>query len=294
MGKPIIFVSCGQFTSAEKELGRKICDVLHSAGLEPFCAEDQHDFNGLQANILGKLREASGVVAVLHPRGDITTPTGNVTRASVWIEQELAIAAYIEHVEKRKLQVIAFRHERVSLEGLRVLLHINPTPFREDSEVLAKLPELLKRWERMKSTGISVKLTSIERRHAEGHAVGTLALFLTNDTNDSLDKYEGLMRIPSGLLRHWSSTYMNEEADTDPRYRSFRFDQQAKQHSGPHSEVKVIAFDYCVPCAIENTGESPLIGAALVSESVVEAKLWIGGREYADTKTVKELMLEAH
>jgi hypothetical protein len=35
----------------------------------------------------------------MHRRGNLTTPDGRtVTRGSVWIEQEIAIAAFMHHV----------------------------------------------------------------------------------------------------------------------------------------------------------------------------------------------------
>jgi hypothetical protein len=88
-----------------------------------------------------------GFVTVLHPRGDIERPDGpTITRASVWIEQEIAIAAYIQRIEKRQLPVIVFKHKNVGLEGLRALLHLNPIEFSVESEVLASLPEHVGKW----------------------------------------------------------------------------------------------------------------------------------------------------
>jgi hypothetical protein len=69
-----------------------------------------------------------------------------LVRASVWIEQEIAIATYIQRVEKRPLPIIAFKHVTVGREGLRDLLQLNPIEFTHESEVLARLPERLKDW----------------------------------------------------------------------------------------------------------------------------------------------------
>ena len=89
MGK-LIFVSCGQFTAAEKRLGKSICDLVRAMpGLEPFFAEEVQDLEGLDTNILNHLRDAAGFITVLHPRGKIVRPNGSeLIRASVWIEQE--------------------------------------------------------------------------------------------------------------------------------------------------------------------------------------------------------------
>jgi hypothetical protein len=49
---------------------------------EPFFAEEVQDLNGLDANILGALRDCSALIVVLHPRGAIERPDGSyLTRA---------------------------------------------------------------------------------------------------------------------------------------------------------------------------------------------------------------------
>ena len=140
----IIFISCGQSPGVEKELGKQIASLVRALGFQAFFAEEVQDLDGLDASILRALHDCAAFITVLHPRGDITTPDGKkVTRASVWIEQEIAIAAYIQRVEKRKLHVIAFKHKDVSLEGLRSLLHLNPISFTTETEIILKLPERL-------------------------------------------------------------------------------------------------------------------------------------------------------
>src|SRR5258705_12860758 len=107
MHKPTIFVSCGQRTDDEKQLGSEICELVTATGVfTPFFADEQSDLNGLHENIMGALERAVGFIAVMHPRGDVVIHSGNtlvrsyfgspplLTRASVWVEQEIAIAAF--------------------------------------------------------------------------------------------------------------------------------------------------------------------------------------------------------
>lgn len=137
----IIFISCGQSTEAEIQLGTQIFSMVKSFGFEPFFAEKVQNLDGLNSSILRKLSECAAFITVLHPRGEIKTPKGEtIVRASVWIEQEIAIASYIQLIEKRELPVIAFAHEDVSREGLRTLLHLNPTKFKTEQDVISKLP----------------------------------------------------------------------------------------------------------------------------------------------------------
>src|SRR6476619_7475787 len=104
MVKPLVFVSCGQFNESEKRLGKRICELIRELrpDVEPYFAENQSTIEGLSNNILAALYRAAGFICVMHRRGDIETPDNRViTRGSVWIEQEIAIAAFMGHVLKR-------------------------------------------------------------------------------------------------------------------------------------------------------------------------------------------------
>jgi hypothetical protein len=143
-----IFISCGQYTPAEKQLGKQISELVSAiTDCVPFFAEQVQDLNGLDANILSALRDCVGFITVMHPRGEIKRPDGSVlVRASVWIEQEIAVATYISRFQHRQLPIIAFKHRLVSREGIRDLLHLNPVEFTNEAEVLAELPHRLALW----------------------------------------------------------------------------------------------------------------------------------------------------
>jgi hypothetical protein len=153
MSRPFIFVSCGQFTDEEKSLGKSIVKMVKAiTGSDAFFAEEVQDLNGLDSNILAALRDCAGFITVMHPRGKIIRPDESThIRASVWIEQEIAIATYIQRVEKRSLPVIAFIHKSVGREGIRDLLHLNPIVFSHENDILESLPELLQPWTTLKS-----------------------------------------------------------------------------------------------------------------------------------------------
>src|SRR6202030_3040755 len=97
--KPLIFVSCGQVTETERHIGKTICELLEGLGYEAFFAQNQSDFHGLNENILRALSKAQGFIFIMHPRGLVTDHKGTTwTRASVWIEQEVAIAAFLQTI----------------------------------------------------------------------------------------------------------------------------------------------------------------------------------------------------
>jgi len=113
--KPVVFVSCGQYSDAEKELGRGICELIGELrkDVEPYFAENQSTVVGLSNHILKTLYRCAGLICVMHKRGNVNTPENKeVTRGSVWIEQEIAIAAFISGALSRSFPVL-FTSRRV-------------------------------------------------------------------------------------------------------------------------------------------------------------------------------------
>jgi hypothetical protein len=264
--------------------------VKEITGSEAFFAEEVSDLNGLDSNILSALRDAAGFITVLHPRGEITRPDGSAhVRASVWIEQEIAVATYIQRVEKKSLPVIAFVHKSVGREGIRQLLHLNPIPFTRESEVLSALHERLQAWKSLKSGGISVQLKSEYRPPEQGHRIHQLGVNLVNDSDNRIASFNCQVRVPAGILKHWSQHYPSEVRSDDPNYRCFSFDEGGRGQIPPRETMRIFSISYCTQCAIENTKDSPLIAAALVEGYVVEAKVWVDGRAYDDKRTLRAL-----
>jgi hypothetical protein len=307
MSKRTIFVSCGQFTLQERQLGKAIVSLVDSIpGMKAYFAEEVQDLNGLGSNILAKLHECDGFITVMHPRGDIKKPDGSVfTRASVWIEQEIAIATYIRQIEKRSLPVIAFRHHSVGLEGIRGLIQLNPTEFVDEAEILAALPALLETWKTLTATGIRAGVTSTSTiRQQDGHEIRQLLFTVVNDSSSRIREISGEIRVPAGLLKHWPDNYAWEHHLTkdgryqiftkDGRYQICRFSEKNVGEIEPHSTGRIMILDYCRQCAITDTGEPvPQYAAIIVAQYSVEMTVWIEGREYHIAKTMRELSTEA-
>jgi hypothetical protein len=143
-----VFISCGQVTEAEKNLGSAVCDLIRElTPYEPYFAQNQTNLEGLTKNILEALNDAVGLVAIMHPGGKVSSlGDGQHTRASIWIEQEIAIAAFITQVLKRQVRVAAYVHQYVEREGMREQLQLNPHRFIRDDEVLVHLRSVLPEW----------------------------------------------------------------------------------------------------------------------------------------------------
>jgi hypothetical protein len=143
-----VFISCGQVTEEEKSLGRTIAQLVED--LTPFkayLAQNQSGLEGLTENILRALNRCVGLIVVMHPRGRVKGMHGaQFTRGSVWIEQEIAIAAFLTQVVHRKLKVAAFVHKDVQREGMRDQLQLNPVLFETNEQVLISLLQILRGW----------------------------------------------------------------------------------------------------------------------------------------------------
>jgi hypothetical protein len=81
----------------------------------------------------------------MHRRGDLSAPDGTTrTRGSVWVEQEIAITAFMNHVLNRSIPILFYKQAGVSLEGIRTVLLMNPrVEFTEESQVLDDLRSAL-------------------------------------------------------------------------------------------------------------------------------------------------------
>jgi hypothetical protein len=147
MEKPLIFISCGQYTPEEAALGTAIARfITEETPYASYFAEEQNTLDGLVTNILGALDRAVGFIAVMHKRGTVTVPGGTLERGSVWVEQEIAIAAFAQHVLKRSIEVALYLQTGIALEGIRQQLRLKAVQFNTAEEILADLPERLRSW----------------------------------------------------------------------------------------------------------------------------------------------------
>ena len=235
--KQTIFVSCGQRTEEERELGRQICDLVNSH--PAFCAyfaDMQSNLRGLNENILDKLGDCVGFVTVMHPRGTVSFSNGKqITRGSVWIEQEIAIAAHIQRTRKQDLRVAAYSHEEVERQGLRELLQLNPTVFTNSSQILSHLKEVLNNWqpdegsEELPSRGEIAGVSLISRRGNSAPQLRTAKVFLSiqNLSRGRIREYAGTITVPATTLTFNSGAYQAEVSPLLPEHRSFRLTEKS-------------------------------------------------------------------
>jgi len=194
MEKPLIFVSCGQYTREEAELGTAISEfIARETPYEPYFAEEQNTLEGLVTNILGALDRAAGLIAVIHNRGTVTTPKGALERGSVWIEQEIAIAAFIQHVLKRNIEVALYAQEGIALEGIRQQLRLKLMSFKTASDILTDLPERLRSWQLEGRRKVS--LTIVPRHIDTGRP--SFVIGIANENEQSVRAPYLALKLPS-------------------------------------------------------------------------------------------------
>jgi hypothetical protein len=144
--EPLVFISCGQYHSNEKKLGKDLEQAVNRLlpSFKGYFAENQSSLQSLSDHIFRALDQCAGLVAVMHHRGEVHTPSGSHTRGSVWIEQEIAVAAFLDATRERKIPVILYVQKGIKREGVRDFLILNFIEFSNESEVLADFEERLK------------------------------------------------------------------------------------------------------------------------------------------------------
>lgn len=153
MTDKLIFISCGQQTSEEKQLGTSIKNLIDSIpGYKAYFAEYVQNLDALATNVFDGLRKCSGVISILHERGLVLNEdkTEWGYRSSVWINQEIAVLAYRKHFEGVDIPILVFKDEKIRLEGAMTSLIINPKPISTESDIL----ETIKKW--LKSSELSL------------------------------------------------------------------------------------------------------------------------------------------
>lgn len=197
---PLVFISCGQFTDQEKRLGKAVVAIVKGLGFEPYFAETQSNLNGLHENILNKLNECAGLISIMHDRGKVSGLDGaSHSRGSVWIEQEIAIAAFMTYCLGKRINVAAFIQQGIKREGIRDLLHLNPFGFSSDEEILNQLPALIGKW----NLAISAAQLKVSYKKLRGTGEAhdyQLAIEIGNPGSTRIHEYQVDLSFPNAFL----------------------------------------------------------------------------------------------
>lgn len=271
--KPIIFISCGQQTEPEKQLGTAIAQLVRDlTPFEPYFAEYQTSLEGLSKHVLGALNRCIGFVVVLHARG-IVLPI-NRTRASVWVEQEVAIAAFLQQVLGRTLHLAAFSEKGVAREGIREALLLNPREFNNNQEILDHLRAVLPTW-KTPTCGTATSDLAIEykkRNITQKRHDYELILLLTNRGTESISQYHVDLEFPLALLDQPNNNVHFIPNRSSHSIGFFRTTQNMHGQVFPGDILQIMSVQYYVDRRIFMYQQELL-------REMVRAKLYIGGAE---------------
>ena len=223
----------------------------------------------------------------MHPRGEIRRRTVQYCSAHLFGSNKKLRLPPTYSVQESSLPII---RSSTNLWVGRALRTCSPEPhqFTDEAECsrncqTAWVMEILETVGYR--TAAHLKGSSTTRRPCDKY-VGNNSV---NETNDRIESYELEIRLPSGILKHWNSTYPNEVQRNTPGLRCFRFDQKGFGAVRPHDQLRLATFEYCTACAVAEHGGV----AALVSEVKLVARVWVNKQEYRVEKTIKQLAMKS-
>ncbi len=254
MNKKLIFVSCGQLTEGEKTLGILIKATIDAfPEFEAYFAQTVQDFETLGRHVLDALRRCAGAVVVLHDRGVVVGSDGNEWghRSSVWVNQELAILAYRQFFESKKIPLLPFVDPKVKLEGAMTSLIVNPRPLGTAEDVATAVKTWLsagefnvgsdetfeRKWNQLSDVGRKVLAGLLEeggnnvKQTAVRHAVMRQFNMQSNPASEAVRKAV-LEFINSDLVKVIHNIHSGDELSVHPTWEFQLRRQSAKWLAG--------------------------------------------------------------
>jgi hypothetical protein len=283
----LVFVSCGQVTDAEKRLGRAIVDLINATpGLTAYFAQNETSFEGLSNNIFRNLNTAAGFIAVMHHRGTVQGREIDPlrTRASVWIEQEIGIAAFLTATGMRQIKVAAFIQRGIALEGVREKVALNPIEFDQDDEVLEQVKGILSTWKLkpLQPSGLSaaVDIGYVKKPESDGaRHLYDLKVVLRNTGSQPIRTYNAAVAFPAMFIRP-EVTIVGERLDAKTQtHRVFRSSKDRGEPILPGDEERLFPIPYQVNDKLYEQGRA---GAF---DQLVTVRVFVGDQPVVEAST---------
>jgi len=141
--KARVFIGCGQRNSREKGIGLACKEYFDSKGFIAYFAEEVHNLDALTDNIFRHLKNSEYFVFIDFKRENL--PSGKF-RGSVFVNQEIAIAAFRKQIEFPEIETVVFHEKGVIREGIVEHLIANPIYFSGKEDFMKKVKENTKEW----------------------------------------------------------------------------------------------------------------------------------------------------
>jgi hypothetical protein len=209
-------------------------------------------------------------------------------RASVWVEQELAIASFLVQAQGRDLHLAAFVHRDVSREGVRTQIILNPWRFDDDQQVLDRLKRVLPGWEPRESQSNSPLRVNLsyktEKRGGDRHDY-LLTVTLVNTTDSRVKEYLVVVDFPAALIERPEESVLYAREESSRRRAVFK----ATEKHRPPGEVLPRSSHVAMTLTYRMNNELYFEYRG-VQEEVVRATVFVDDYQaYETEKTIAEL-----
>lgn len=255
--KALVFISCGQFTPAERKLGTAIAAMVkQETGAEGYFAQNQSSLEGLSNYVFDALHRAAGFIAVMHHRGRVFDLSGkaDLIRGSVWVEQEIAIAGFLQATRGGDFPVAAYVQKGITLEGAREKLILNPMEFTRHPEIMKDLKAKLQGWalkpRRPERATVDLVIDGIKTRTSMELHEHELKVVMTNTSNLVISDWIASLEMPARFVpaNVVIRPELREKATRD--YRFFR-DGNSEGPLLPGDSRRILPIPYQITTDIE-------------------------------------------
>ena len=138
MRKARVFISCGQSTDREKNIGLEVERYFRDRGFETFFAEKAHSPEALTEHIFRFLEESEYFVFIDFKRCALS---GAEFAGSLFVGQEIGIATFL------KIPGLGFMEKGIKRDGILNYQIHNAFSFEDGTEVINKLREETREWQ---------------------------------------------------------------------------------------------------------------------------------------------------
>lgn len=257
--KKLVFVSCGQVTDQEKELGNTLVRLVEELpGVKAFFAQNVESLDGLSENIFDAIKRSSAFIAIMHRRGTVKGRPADPerTRASVWIEQEIAIAAFLRRTSGVDLPVATYIQRGISLEGVREKLILNPFQFDSEDQIVADLRAKIKGWDlKAPAMGPNVTLT-IEQENKEtapSRHLYCLKVMMKNTGTTVITDFIARADFPAPFVEPGTRILMEDREAATAEYRVFKHENFDKKPLLPGDTRRILTVPYRMDDALHRS-----------------------------------------
>lgn len=166
MKKSQVFISCGQKTEREKNIGNELVKYFENKNFKAYYAEHVHNSKPLLQSILESLKESEYFVAYNPYRGKKENLNKKEDLGSLFVHQEIAAASSFE------IQSLYFYEKGVNkTKGMSGALHLNGIEINDTTQLYQKLDILTKKWKKKSKNQLFLKFghPSLNISNQNGH-----------------------------------------------------------------------------------------------------------------------------